>query len=293
MYNIDKLRMFVEAAELGSFSAAARKLAKVQSAISQGISDLEIDFNVQLFDRSTRKPTLTKAGKQLFKQAKVVILQAEELSATAHSINNREEDIIRLTLDDALFMPSLFRILGDFSQVFPSTEIEIIAVSSTDVIPIIGEQRADIGLMFTDLNPYKDIDPCFIGNLRFSSVCHPKHDLAQVGDISFPELVCYRQLVVRGYEEKSIWQLPVSTGKVYWSNSFNSVKEMLIHGNMGWAYLPSHLVQADIDNQRLAEISISFDHKAWTPPVDLVVSKLKAKGPALSWLEKKLKTLLD
>ncbi|MGB1280461.1 MAG: helix-turn-helix domain-containing protein, partial [Vibrio cyclitrophicus] len=54
MYNIEQLKMFVYAVELGSFSASARQLGKVQSAVSQGISNLEIDFNVQLFDRSTR-----------------------------------------------------------------------------------------------------------------------------------------------------------------------------------------------------------------------------------------------
>ena len=57
MYNLDQLNMFVTAAKLGSFSACARKLGKVQSAVSQGISNLEIDLDVTLFDRSTRKPS--------------------------------------------------------------------------------------------------------------------------------------------------------------------------------------------------------------------------------------------
>ena len=43
--------MFAYAVELGSFSASARRLGKVQSAVSQGISNLEIDFNTTLFDR--------------------------------------------------------------------------------------------------------------------------------------------------------------------------------------------------------------------------------------------------
>ena len=45
MYNIEQLKMFVYAVELGSFSGSARHLGKVQSAVSQGISNLEIDFN--------------------------------------------------------------------------------------------------------------------------------------------------------------------------------------------------------------------------------------------------------
>jgi len=293
MYNLEQLRMFVEAVELGSFSASARKLGKVQSAVSQGISNLEIDFNTTLFDRSTRKPTLTKEGQQLFKQIKAIVLQVEDLNVSVRSIGNQEEDIIKFALDDCLLMPALFDVLSVFSSRFPATEIELMSVSSTDVIALICEQRADIGLMFTDLSFNRDIEPCFIGNLPFISVCHPDHVLAQAGEVKVADLVSHRQLMLRGYKGESVEQFPVIAGKVWWSNSFNSIKEMMLHSNLGWAYLPSHLVECDIKNNRLAEVNISVDHKAWCPPVDLVTSKASAKGPALTWLEEHVKTLLD
>ncbi|MGB1320924.1 MAG: LysR family transcriptional regulator, partial [Vibrio gallaecicus] len=50
--NTDKIKAFVYAAECGSFSAAAKKQGKAQSWISNAISDLEIDLNLSLFDRS-------------------------------------------------------------------------------------------------------------------------------------------------------------------------------------------------------------------------------------------------
>ena len=57
----EALLAFAEAATLGSFSAAARKLGKRQSTISEAIANLEIDLGLTLFDRSTRQPTLTEA----------------------------------------------------------------------------------------------------------------------------------------------------------------------------------------------------------------------------------------
>ena len=62
MYNLEQLRMFIETAESGSFSACARRLGKVQSAVSQGIANLEIELNTNLFDRTSRKPSLTPHG---------------------------------------------------------------------------------------------------------------------------------------------------------------------------------------------------------------------------------------
>lgn len=44
MYNIEQLKMLVLCAELGSFSACARNLGKVQSAVSQGIANFEINL---------------------------------------------------------------------------------------------------------------------------------------------------------------------------------------------------------------------------------------------------------
>jgi hypothetical protein len=57
MLSLEQINMLVLSAELGSFSACARKLGKVQSAVSHGISNLEVDLGVELFDRSSRSPT--------------------------------------------------------------------------------------------------------------------------------------------------------------------------------------------------------------------------------------------
>ena len=138
MYNIEQLKMFVYAVELGSFSASARHLGKVQSAVSQGISNLEIDFNVELFDRSTRKPSLTKEGEQLFKQVKAIVLQVEDLNASVSAIGTGEEGLIKIALDDSLLVPNLSRILSEFTQYFPATEVELIACTTTEVNPFRG-----------------------------------------------------------------------------------------------------------------------------------------------------------
>jgi len=58
--NQEQLLMFQAVMETGSFSAAARKLGKVPSAVSMSIANLEIDLNLTLFERKGREPK-TKA----------------------------------------------------------------------------------------------------------------------------------------------------------------------------------------------------------------------------------------
>jgi len=52
--NQEQLLMFQAVIETGSFSAAARKLGKVPSAVSMSIANLEIDLDLTLFDRKGR-----------------------------------------------------------------------------------------------------------------------------------------------------------------------------------------------------------------------------------------------
>ncbi len=67
---LDQMRIFVAAVDEGSFSAAARKLGRVQSAVSQSIAALEGQLGVALFDRSGKTPRLTPAGVALAKDAR-------------------------------------------------------------------------------------------------------------------------------------------------------------------------------------------------------------------------------
>ena len=70
----------------GSFSGAARELRRAQSAISHAIKALESAFDVELFERNTRKATLTAAGRSLLPDARAVISRTEEMKTRAVSI---------------------------------------------------------------------------------------------------------------------------------------------------------------------------------------------------------------
>ena len=68
--SLDQLRMFIAAAEEGSFSAAGRRLNRAQSVVSQTIANLEGQLGVTLFERTARYPVLTEAGKLLLADAR-------------------------------------------------------------------------------------------------------------------------------------------------------------------------------------------------------------------------------
>ncbi len=84
--SLDQLRTFLAAADAGSFSAAARKLHRAQSVVSQTLANLEVQSGVKLFDRAGRYPVLTEDGRALLADARAVVERADAFKARAKGL---------------------------------------------------------------------------------------------------------------------------------------------------------------------------------------------------------------
>lgn len=292
MNNVEQLRMFLETVEQGSFSACAKKLGKVQSAVSQGIANLEIDLDVQLFDRSTRKPSLTPEGERLKPYAEAILHQVNEFQAVVDSINKEEEALVRITFDNALLMPALTKILAEFDQKFPNTSLEVNTISSLQVANEVRLGRADIGIMLANPSFNKLVDLCFIGHLPFYAVCHAEYPLGYMSKINVGDLTAHKQIALKEDRVETNQSTPLLSANLWWANDFLNIKAMVMQG-LGWSYLPAHLVEQEIVAGKLCKLDLTFDHKIWSPPIDMVTEKNHSRGPAQEWLFEALKGLFD
>src|SRR5262249_53804719 len=83
MPSIESLRCFAAAARLLNFRAAARTVALTPAALGQRIRQLEDQFDVQLFRRTTRSVALTEAGLALLPHAEQCLSVARECARAA------------------------------------------------------------------------------------------------------------------------------------------------------------------------------------------------------------------
>src|SRR5271168_5143664 len=116
---LDQMRVLVTVADTGSFSAAARRLSRVQSAISQAIQTMEATLGIALFDRSTRTPVLTDAGLAVVKDARAILDSAKAMRARAESIAEDVEPELTLAVDAMFPMPLLMESLKALRGEFP------------------------------------------------------------------------------------------------------------------------------------------------------------------------------
>ena len=97
--SLDQLRAFVAAVDEGSFSAAARRLGRAQSMVSDLIARLEAQLGLTLFDRSGRLPRLTAAGQAVLGDARDVLGQLHYMQARASGMATGLEAELSVVFD--------------------------------------------------------------------------------------------------------------------------------------------------------------------------------------------------
>ncbi|WP_461538817.1 LysR family transcriptional regulator [Spongorhabdus nitratireducens] len=292
MYTLEQLRMFVAAAETGSFSAAARKLGKSQSVVSQGIINMEIDFDIALFERSGRSPVLTEQGRALFMHARSLLQHHYRMEQAVSSFAGDHETRLVLALDEALLLPGASNMLKQFAELFPATQLTFISVASPDAPGLVESGAADLGLMFAapGLNP--KLDSVFIGLLPFVAVAAFDHPLSAMKSVELSDLAQYRQLLVKGVEGQVLRDFDELGPDIWWCNNLYMLRELALQG-FGWSYIPRHLLEEEHYSNQLKALPVEIDYKAWSLPVERISAPGHSRGPAFTWLADNILDLLD
>src|SRR5579863_2120874 len=90
--SLDQFAVFAAVVEEGSFAAAARRMNRAQSAITYAIQKLEEQSGLPLFDRSSYRPALTKAGEALLPRAQRILSDLDEYRLHARQMTKGLED---------------------------------------------------------------------------------------------------------------------------------------------------------------------------------------------------------
>ena len=144
---LDQLRTFIAAADQGSFSAAARKLRRAQSVVSQALANLEGQLGVTLFDRSARYPTLTEDGRALLENARAVADQMDGFKARAKTLREGLEPELALSIDVMYPMSELTGAIAEFRETFPHTPLRLFVEVLGAVIEPVLAGTCQIGIV--------------------------------------------------------------------------------------------------------------------------------------------------
>jgi DNA-binding transcriptional LysR family regulator len=278
LHSPDALLMFIEAASLGSFSAAARKLGKQQSSVSEAIANLEIDLGLSLFDRSTRKPKLTEHGHALLVHAQQMLDANDRLSRAARRLAGGLEAQLSFALSDTYQSDVFEKNLAQLEQRYPDLRLECLIAEDADAVALVQSGRVQMALVAAQAVYPADIgheslaEPSDIG--LYVSTRHP---LAQAAQVDSEMLREARELRLHTYRE----QPRQATQGLHWSSSSYLILLEMTELGFGWAALPRWIVKR-FGAADLKQLQVH----GWPrrSPVHLIWSRARGMGPAGNWL---------
>ncbi|MEG0239736.1 LysR family transcriptional regulator [Anaerorhabdus sp.] len=144
---LEQYKIFNEAATTLSFSKAARNLFITQSAVSQAISILEKELQIQLFVRMRKGVTLTKEGELLYQsinQALNLITNAENQLS---NLSDLKEGELVLAAGDSVSEFFLTPYLSKFHDLFPNVAIKVINRTSIEIYELLKNGQVDLGFV--------------------------------------------------------------------------------------------------------------------------------------------------
>lgn len=289
MNHFAAIRTFVSAAELKSFSAAAKALNIETSTVSRHVADLEADLRIALFNRSTRGLTLTEAGRLFYTHAALLLVQWEEARSQTSALNERPAGLLRLSVPSAFGRMHVMPHVEEFLRLHPEISLDI---TFNDDLQDLIEARIDVSIRIGTL-PDSSLQARRLAPQRRLAWASPtwiaeNPAAALGGDRADLHILMFSRLHGDGwYARKSGSQDPWARMPVNYRFSANDSEALLYacRSGAGIGILPDWLVWQDVKEGRLRRVLSEWEfsmHRAETavwivyPRKKIVSSKVRA-----------------
>lgn len=251
--------MLQAVAETGSLSNASSRLYKTQSAISQGIKQLESQLQIQLFDRKAYRLSLTPEGQQIYQHALRMLADEAEIKQIAKHLATGHEASITLAIDASYDLNRLTPILEKTQSEFPRTQIILRIEYLSGAFEALENHQAEMAICPMNELALQAVDLEFMSLYQgvLINVAAPRLKLRHPHLNSVTELRNEYQIVVQdsgvGSQGKNY---SVKSGQRCWYANDFSTKKFLVMSGMGWGRLPDNRIEQELANGSLLELEL-------------------------------------
>ena len=258
-----QLRSFAVAAESQSFTAAARRLAMTQAAISQHIAALERELGCALFHREGRKMIPSDAGRRLYERARKILDLVDEARRDVGKVSTSVRGVLRIACCTVPPESILSDMLARFRRLYPDIRESVMVSDSASAVQAVESGGADLGIV---------VEPPEGTRLRAKPlacvdmvlVVPPGHRLARRGAVQPDELRSEPFLMresgsgCRRWAERVLRNLGVATSDLRIAMEMNSTDMIraAVEQGVGIAFLPRPAIQQSIAEGRVTQVAV-------------------------------------
>lgn len=260
------MQVFADVARSASFSATADKLEMSRAMVTRYIGEMEKWLGVRLFQRTTRRVSLTHAGEQALLRCEQIVSLAQDVENEAAPADGVLRGQLRLTCSTSLAYAFLAAVLRDFLALHPQLQIDLnVNDSSLNLV----ESRVDLAIRISNTpDPGLVARPLTVcESLLVASPCY----LAAHGTPQRPEDLTAHECLGYANFGRSLWTLTHSDGEHrtvqvrtrFTANEATVLQQAVLAGG-GIAMLPTYLVQNLLGTGQLVNVLAGWRPQALT-----------------------------
>ena len=290
MDTIAGMRLFTEVVDGGSFSAAAREMGMAPSSVARGIGALEDDLGVRLLNRTTRKLSLTEAGRLFHERSKRILVEIDDARLSVSQLEAAPRGTLRLSVPVAFGRLHVAPTLPEFLACYPAVAIDLCL---TDAFVDLVEEGVDLAIRIGELQDSSLIARRLARNTRV--ICGSPAYFERAGRPSAPQqLGDHNCLVYKRQSNRATWRLrdreqtyEVEVRGSLWANNADALHTAALAG-LGLAILPTWMVGEDL---RRGALEVAFaDYQVSPGALD---TSIYAVFPYARHLSPKVRALVD
>ncbi len=176
-FDLHDLIAFRAAAEMESFRKAAEAVHISQPAFSRRIDKLEQALGARLFDRTTRKVTLTAVGRAFARRIGALLDELDETLLTVRGVGTARMGEVCIACVPSTVYYFLSRVILRYRSRYPKLRVRVFDAGANDVLAAVADGEADFGLNFIGASePGIEFQPLL--EERFVAACRRDHPLA-------------------------------------------------------------------------------------------------------------------
>ncbi len=256
--NLEGLRTFVLAVELGSLTAAARAVGRTQPAVTVQIQNLEREAGDRLLVRGARGVRATRSGEILCGRARAILREAEDLIDELRAVGSLRRGRLRIGATDVMALYFLPRILMRFRRTYPGIQVTVAVEGSRALAQRVLSGELDLGLVTLPLeHPNLSVQECHRERVDF--VAARDHALAgrrrlTLAELAAEPMIHHKADSVTREAVATVFRMQGLEPRVAMEvSSPEAIKELVAVG-LGIAPLSRAQVRAEVERGRLVRL---------------------------------------
>ncbi|WP_372958651.1 LysR family transcriptional regulator [Marinobacter sp.] len=285
---IDALKVLDAIDRKGSFAGAAGELFRVPSAISYTVQKLEEDLDVEIFDRSGHRATLTPAGRYLLNEGRALLEATEALAHTTRQVAQGWETRLRIGFNSLLPAQALFPAIREFYDLGLPVEVQLVEEVFAGTWDALQSRRIDLAIGADQVSrPAGAFTTRSLGRVPFVFAVAAHHPLAsRQGPLTEQDIASFPAAVAA---DSSRNLAPGSAGIFRRQQTLTvsniDQKIALQEAGLGVGWLPLHRIHRQLQEGLLVACDVELPRD----PIPVHIARRSdEQGKALEWFWERL-----